>query len=159
VSLKDCIRLVTNKQRCAYSSFTLSDKVLQTMLQWRSVVKHHQFSILVPGKETPEWEWQDTETSCSHLKLLPDWDKSIVGFAMCRSIRSTAPDEGSNDFPNEIAISLGHKYEKTLEHTMWRFKGNKSYTVDHLWIGYISLDFFGKLIFGDTYKKENDWTG
>ena len=118
------------------------------MVQGRSVV-NHQFSIRVPGREIPDWFLhQGVGEDFLDLQLSPNWHKRIVGFAMCCVL--------TNAFLRRIEISIGSKYQDTL---YFNLTGGHMFESDHVWMGYISLEFFGQQILGDKYKKEDDWVG
>jgi NADPH-dependent 7-cyano-7-deazaguanine reductase QueF len=147
-----------NEQFGSRRGFGTTDILLQTMLQRNAIIKHHEFSIVAPGTEIPDWISVKLEsymeTPCLEAKLLPHWDTSVAGFAMSCESRLYTLYESENYWPpHAITISLSHKYSKRIEFNEWWRAGILD--CNTVWVWYMSLDRLGQLVLGE----DDYWVG
>jgi hypothetical protein len=78
VSLKNCVKLMKNEPRSDSGGYDVAEILIPMMLQGLSIVKQHEFSIVVPRKEIPDWISTKLEEDMAdpslQLMLLPNWE-------------------------------------------------------------------------------------
>ncbi|KAM7511474.1 hypothetical protein LguiB_010349 [Lonicera macranthoides] len=114
-------------------SSNIADILLHSLLQGNSVI-NHQFSIILPGSDIPDWFTHQEKGKFPVLQLPPNWQNKIMGFAMCFVFDSSFPLEG----------------------------GGGDIHSDHLWMGYVSFDiilqsYLDPMWIDSEHHKKDDW--
>ncbi|CAI9775606.1 unnamed protein product [Fraxinus pennsylvanica] len=133
VSLFNCFKLVKNEE-----NNNTADKLLHTLLQGQPVVDN-RFSIIIPGRELPEWFSYQNMSHSVTIPLTPDWHKNVNGIAV--SIVFERLVSKSKIGVVFKLISRDHE-EFTANITPTATKLLENYGSAHVWIGYISFHLF-----------------
>lgn len=117
------------------------------------LVENHRFSIFLQGNSIPEWFSQQSLGDDTYLQLPLNWcNKSILGFAICVVFSDMRCYLYSNIHFNLIEKSNMQFF--TPAATSSRFSGSFSDKEEHVWLSFMSFDFF-QLLFPDF--KPDDW--
>ncbi|CAI9775599.1 unnamed protein product [Fraxinus pennsylvanica] len=133
VSFLNCFKLFENEE-----NRNASDKLLHSLLQGQPVVDS-RFSILIPGREVPEWfSYQKMGRSVT-IPITPEWHNNVIGIAV--SIVFERLVSKSKIGVTFKLISRDHE-EFTPNITQTAAKLEENYDSAHVWIGYVSFHLF-----------------
>ncbi|GKD96689.1 TMV resistance protein N-like protein [Tanacetum coccineum] len=121
-------------------------------------IVNHQLSITVRGKDIPKWFNNRRVGDKIPLNLPQTQFTEMIGLAMCCRLKPPFRDEDIGGTYLRII------FESTVEEKMIFVQPSSSSTLaDHLWFGYIPLDFLQKLCggfnsedFGITFSSRHD---
>ncbi|KAM7511481.1 hypothetical protein LguiB_010356 [Lonicera macranthoides] len=138
-------------------SSNIADILLHSLLQGNSVI-NHQFSIMLPGRDIPDWFTHQEKGKFPVLQLPPNWQNKIMGFAMCFVFDSSFPlkDGGGN-------IHVRSKSDLvTARFNFYNMSYQMLFENEHLWMGYISLDlilqsYLDPMWSDSEHHKKDDW--
>ncbi|CAA2983008.1 TMV resistance N-like [Olea europaea subsp. europaea] len=145
VSFLNCFKLFENEE-----NHNAADKLLHSLLQGQAII-NSRFSILIPGREVPEWfSYQKMGRSVT-IPITPEWHNNVIGIAV--SIVFERLVSKSKIGITFKMISRDHE-EFIANITQTATKLEENYESAHVWIGYVSFHLF-QLLFPKF--QSDDW--
>ncbi|XP_022893680.1 TMV resistance protein N-like [Olea europaea var. sylvestris] len=145
VSFHNCFKLFKNEE-----NRNASDKLLHSLLQGQAAVDS-RFSILIPGREVPEWfSYQKMGRSVT-IPLTTNWHENVTGIAVSIVFECLVPK-------SKIGVTfklISRDHEEFIANiTQTATKLEENYESAHVWIGYVSFHLF-QLLFPKF--QSDDW--
>nr|GEX30687.1 TMV resistance protein N-like isoform X1 [Tanacetum cinerariifolium] len=132
ISLSFCHKLVRDQKSRSH----LDNMSMKSLVQKCAAVKH-RLSIAVPGRAIPEWFSNQSFGNTIDLSLSQNQITNMIGLAISCIFGPSR---------NEKISKLLIKIKPSSKEKLIKLPARPARGLHHLWIGYMSIDFLGKVL-------------